>query len=204
MNLDVKQLASRVGVSLSDDTKLLKYISILDVWRHKINLVGNLSIEQLVEWHLIDSLVPSRLIETGLRVIDVGAGAGFPGIPLAILRPDATVVSIEPRQKRFAFLQTVRRELGLANFAAICARYQEVVKAPDFVLGDVAISRATFPLERWLRIGAMSIKPTGIVIGMEGATAAVKGDDLTRIPYQLGSRSRALIIRRVQAASDAE
>jgi len=95
---------------------LARYLAELDVWRRRFNLTGRLSSEDLAD-HALESVPasPLELIPDGARVVDIGSGAGFPAIPLAILRPDADVTLFEPTGKKTTFLRHLVRELPLAR-----------------------------------------------------------------------------------------
>ena len=113
------------------------YLSELDHWRRRINLTGSLSAGELVD-HTLESLLASMLIAHGARVVDIGSGAGFPGLPLAIARPDLQVTLVEPRAKKCAFLRHVARTLKLSNVGVFEGRIEEV-GGQTF---DVATTRA--------------------------------------------------------------
>jgi 16S rRNA (guanine527-N7)-methyltransferase len=93
---------------------LASYLEELDRWRQKINLTGRLSRADMAE-HALESAFASDLIPHSTRVIDIGSGAGFPAVPIAICRPDASVTMVEPRAKRTSFLGHIVRTLDLAN-----------------------------------------------------------------------------------------
>src|ERR1700674_2034932 len=97
--------------------RLAPYLAVLDLWRRRTNLTGPLSAPALVE-HALESALALDWIAPGASLADVGSGAGFPGTPIAILRPDFSIVPVEPRKKRREFLDHVSRALGLANVAA--------------------------------------------------------------------------------------
>jgi 16S rRNA (guanine527-N7)-methyltransferase len=122
---------------------LAAYLAELDAWRKKINLTGNLSSVELVT-HTLESLLANDLIAHGARVVDIGSGAGFPGLPIAIARPDLHMTLVEPRRKKCAFLRHVARTLGLANVSVFEGRVQEVGgqtfhTATTRALGDIAL-----------------------------------------------------------------
>jgi 16S rRNA (guanine527-N7)-methyltransferase len=116
---------------------LAGYLFELDRWRGRINLTGRLSSAGLVE-HAVESLLGSSLIPDSARVIDIGSGAGFPGIPIAIGRPDLHLTLVEPRAKRAAFLRHVARTLPLANVEVLEKRAEDLPQAG----WDVATTRA--------------------------------------------------------------
>jgi 16S rRNA (guanine527-N7)-methyltransferase len=106
------------GLTLSDLAldALSRFLGALDRARRQTNLTGPLTPKDLVD-HTLESAFGQRLIAHGARVIDIGAGAGFPGIPLAIVRPDIRVTPVEPRRKRVEFLSEISRQIPLPNLA---------------------------------------------------------------------------------------
>ena len=134
------------------------FLAELDRWRRRTNLTGALTPEELAE-HALESLVGSELIVNGERVIDIGSGAGFPGLPLAILRSDLAVTLLEPRGKRAAFLRHVGRTLGLPNTTGLEGRIEEV-GGQTF---SVATTRAVGSFSRWIG-EARFLGPRGLLV----------------------------------------
>jgi 16S rRNA (guanine527-N7)-methyltransferase len=116
---------------------LARFLAELDVWRRRVNLTGRLSCEDLVS-HALESAVGAALLPLEARVVDIGTGGGFPGVPLAFVRPDLSVTGLEPREKRAAFLRHVARALPVEN-AVIAAGRAEELPESGF---DFATSRA--------------------------------------------------------------
>jgi 16S rRNA (guanine527-N7)-methyltransferase len=114
--------------------RLAAYLAELDVWRRRTNLTGPFDSRQLAA-HALESVLGSQLISHGIRVIDIGSGAGFPGLPLAIARPDIRVTLLEPRKKRAAFLRHVLQTLPVRN--------AEVLEKHTRALGDAGFDLAT-------------------------------------------------------------
>jgi 16S rRNA (guanine527-N7)-methyltransferase len=104
--------------------RLVRYAELLERWSGAHNLVSWRSREELVERHLVDALAARALLGERGVLLDVGSGAGLPGIPLLTVRPQWRGILLEPRQKRWAFLRLVVRELGL-QAEAVRQRYQE-------------------------------------------------------------------------------
>jgi len=117
---------------------LARYAELLERWSEKHNLVRFTSRRELVERHLLDSIEGARLLSGRGRLLDVGSGAGLPGVPLLIVRPRWSGVLLEPRQKRWAFLKLVVRELEL-HAVAIDRRYQDLEDQGSF---DLVTTRA--------------------------------------------------------------
>ena len=128
---------------------MARYLAELDRWRGKINLTGALTAEELAA-HTLESVLGSGLIAHGERVVDIGSGAGFPGLPLAIARPDLSVTLVEPRQKKAAFLRHCIRELALGNATVFQGRIEEV-GGQTF---QCATTRAVGHLPTWIGPGA--------------------------------------------------
>ena len=111
--------------------RLVCYAELLERWSGHHNLVRYSSREELVQRHILDALAAAPLLEGGGRLLDVGSGAGLPGVPLLAARPVWRGVLLEPRQKRWAFLRTVVRELGLSA-EVVRSRYQDLSEGRPF------------------------------------------------------------------------
>ncbi len=118
--------------------RMVRYAELVEQWSARHNLVRFAGRPELVERHLLDALAGRRLLAGAGRLVDVGSGAGLPGVPLLIVRPAWTGVLLEPRQKRWAFLKRVIRELGLSAEAR-ALRSDEVVPDERF---DLVTARA--------------------------------------------------------------
>ena len=116
---------------------LARFLTELDAWRRRVNLTGRLRSEELVS-HALESVLGAGLLPPGAQVVDVGTGGGFPGVPLAIVRPDLSVTWLEPREKRAAFLRHLARALPVENAIVRVGRAEDL-PASSF---DFATSRA--------------------------------------------------------------
>lgn len=186
---------AELGVEVSEQglRRLYNYIELLVKWTDRINLVGTRDAGEIAERHVADAVaVLPHLPADTTRLVDVGSGAGLPGAVIALLRPEIRVLALEPVHKKAAFLGAVRRELGVTNLEPRSERV-EVIGERDF---DVAVSRATFALPDWLRIGASLVRAGGIVLAMEGSEQHDLPAGATRHPYHLGDRTRAIIVYR--------
>jgi 16S rRNA (guanine527-N7)-methyltransferase len=170
-------LAEKWNFPLAADVahRVLGFVQLLMTWNARVNLTGARSAAEIVGEHVVDAFAMARMVPTGSSVVDVGSGGGLPGLAFAILRPDARVTLVEPRAKRVAFLNTVVRELQLAETAVFRGRADAMVAAAF----DVAISRATFPPAEWLGIGLDLVRPHGIVLVLAAETW-VPGDSALR------------------------
>jgi len=113
--------------------RMVGYAELLETWSARHNLVRFADRRELVERHLLDALAGTRLLVGEGTLLDVGSGAGLPGVPLLIARPGWTGVLLEPRKKRWAFLKRVVRELGL-DARAVDLRYEQLPSEERFDL----------------------------------------------------------------------
>jgi 16S rRNA (guanine527-N7)-methyltransferase len=130
--------------------------------------------------------------------VDVGSGAGLPGLVIALLRGDATGRLLEPIGKKHAFLAHVIRTLGLTGrISARAERLEDHLRAGGLGAYDVAVSRAVWPAAEWLERGLPLLKPGGLWIGLAGPSPSEPPPGCERHPYRIHDRDRALLIRRV-------
>ncbi|RLJ68187.1 16S rRNA (guanine(527)-N(7))-methyltransferase RsmG [Sulfurisoma sediminicola] len=141
-----------LGLTLSDgaERQLLAYLDLLAKWNRTYNLTAVRKADEMVTHHLLDSLAVLPRLEKSVpairRLVDVGSGAGVPGLVLAIVRPELEVASIEASQKKTAFQQQTKIELGLSNVSIHCARSEAINET-----FDAAISRAFASLADFVR-----------------------------------------------------
>ena len=183
------------SVSLSADAsrRLAEYLAELDIWRRRTNLTGPFESGELVV-HALESALGQSVISHGVRVIDIGSGAGFPGIPLAIVRPDLSVSLLEPRKKRTAFLVNIQGRLQLPNVETLEKRAQ-ALRDPNF---DVATVRAVGDLAgtlgeaRFLRAGGLLVTWTTAPAALSGPLAErFSPGSVLRVP---GSHRRVIAV----------
>lgn len=134
-------------------------------------LIGPREAGRLWERHLLNSAVLGELVPEGCRVLDVGSGAGLPGIPLALARPDLAVVLLEPMSRRVAWLQEVVAELGLA-VSVYRGRAEDPRVRAELGGNDVVTARAVAPLGRLAGWCLPLVAPGGRLLAVKGATAA--------------------------------
>lgn len=172
-------LALRLDLSTAAQSKLLAYVSLLKKWNGTYNLTAIRDEQEMVTQHLLDSLsvlpvLPESAL-AGRRWADVGSGAGLPGIPLAIARPDLEVTLIEAVEKKSAFQRQARIELGLTNVTVRCGRVED---APSGMF-DAVISRAFADLSDFIRFAGHLAVPGGRLYAMKGT---VPEDEMHRVP----------------------
>lgn len=143
---------SRLNLSLDDRTsaRLAAYHALLADWNTRMNLTGDTDFETSISRHYLDCLAPLAVegaFPQGASLIDVGSGAGFPGLPLAIARPDLQVLLLDSLMKRVQFLSAVVEELQLTNVRIRHARAEDAGREPILrEQFDMAVARAVAPL----------------------------------------------------------
>ena len=153
-----------LALSLEAQGKLLDYLALLHKWNKVYNLTAIRDPQQMVSNHLLDSLAVMTHLWAG-RWLDVGCGAGLPGVVLAIAQPDWQFVLLDSNSKKTSFVQQAVIELGLHNVSVQCARVEEWQAAEKF---DGIISRAFSNLGDFLRNTRHLIAPHGYWVAMKG------------------------------------
>ena len=174
---------------------LLDYMALLVKWNRTYNLTAIRDPLAMVAHHLLDSLavVPHLPLAANARLADAGSGAGLPGIPLAIARPDWRVTLAEASQKKAAFLRQATIELGLANVEVYEGRVEAWRPQPLF---DAVISRAFAALAHFLAACRHLLAPTGVLAAMTGKapTPLEASCSLIRLHVPLLEAQRHLVL----------
>jgi len=144
---------------------LLVFAALLGKWNKVYNLTALRNEEQVMSYHLLDSLAVLPHLGSAKRLADIGSGGGLPGIPLAITRPDLQVALVESNQKKSAFQQQAKIELGLANVSVHCARVE--AWQPEEKC-DVVISRAFSDLAEFVKLSGHLLAEGGALLAMKG------------------------------------
>lgn len=144
-----------------------KYVDILSSRGVDWGLIGPREVERLWPRHILNSVAVSSLIEPSSGVLDVGSGAGLPGIPLAILRPDLTVTLLEPLLRRFNFLTEAVQELGLHEQVQVERGRAEDQRSTY----QVVTCRAVAPLPKLLNWCMPRVRPHGQLLAIKGESA---------------------------------
>lgn len=170
-----------MGLALSAEvqTRLLGYVTLLKKWNATYNLTAIRGESQMVTQHLLDSLSVFPVLQesalAGRRWTDIGSGAGLPGIPLAIARPDLDMSLIETVEKKSAFQRQAKIELGLANVTVVNRRVEDV---PGGAF-DAVISRAFADLAEFVRLAGHLLTQSGRLYAMKGL---LPDDEISRLP----------------------
>jgi 16S rRNA (guanine527-N7)-methyltransferase len=149
-------------------------------------LLGPREVERLWERHLLNSAVVGELLDPGERVIDIGSGAGLPGIPLAIARPDLEVVLLEPMLRRSEFLTQAAAELGLA-VEVVRGRAEDPWVRDQFGSRDVAVSRAVAALDKLAKWSMPLLRQGGRMVAIKGERAPEEVEAHRRVMVASGA-----------------
>ena len=198
--MTVKELCIREIPGLSEETaeQFMTYCDMLLDWNTRVNLTAITDPLEVVRKHFADSLLPAALIPAGARVIDVGTGAGLPGLPMKLLRPDIELTLLDAQNKRIRFLEEVCAALGISA-QCIHARAEDGARRIELrERFDVALSRAvagaavlaelTVP---FLKVGGRSLMYKGPQAAEE-LTAAEKRDQAAPLSGRNPRLSRKL------------
>ena len=152
---------------------LLAYLALLLRWNAAYNLTAIRDPREMVAKHLLDSLAmhgaTAPLAADGGHLADLGTGAGFPGIPLAIAQPGLQVALVESNGKKARFMREAVRTLGLGNARVVESRIEAVAEAGAF---DAITARALATLPLILELGGHLLKPEGVLLAMKGVVPA--------------------------------
>ena len=155
--------------------RLMSLMRLLAKWNRVYNLTSLATEEKWVSHHLLDSLSIIRHLPIG-RMIDVGTGGGFPGLPVAIAEPRREVVLLDSNQKKTAFVRQAATELGLTNVSVETSRVESFLPTQRF---DVVVSRAFASLEQYYQAAAHLCKEGGLLVAMKGAMPV---DEIAALP----------------------
>jgi len=176
------------------------YVDILLLWRQRLSLTAAASDRSIIVDHVLDSLYLVPFLKPGFRVADVGSGAGFPGVPLAIVCPEAHFVLIESRRKKANFLREVARSLPLTNATVAEQRAEDLMTTPFTGPFDIVVSRAVGPISELLGLAAPLLTENGLVIAMKGPKGRTEPADYPGfaapnvVEYQLPNGAEHLLV----------
>lgn len=206
----LKKGAQGLGIALNEAQagSFLIYLRELKTWNRKMNLTSIEGEKDIIIKHFLDSLTPLRFLSGVKSVLDMGAGAGFPGIPLKIVLPDIQVTLLDSVEKKVNFLRHIIRTLRLKGIEAVSGR----AESPELVQRlsgsfDCVISRAFAGLEAFITLGLPYLKTGGVLLAMKGpavseelrALGEIKGASLPEafdVPVPLSDRVTTLVVIR--------
>lgn len=162
-----------VGLDFDEDkyNKFMLYMNILKEWNEKINLTAIVDDEGIIKKHFIDCIKIFKFqpLKNKSRIIDVGTGAGFPGIPISICMPESEIVLLDSLNKRVNFLNEVITQLGLKNIKAVHGRAEDFAQNPLFrEKFDVSVARAVANMSVLSEYCLPFVKMNGYFVAMKG------------------------------------
>ncbi len=166
----------RLGLPVPAEAQkqLLAYLDLIAKWNRVHNLTAIRDVQSMVSAHLLDSLAVATHL-TAQTILDVGSGGGLPGIPLAIIWPQAEVTLLDSNQKKTTFLQQAKIELGLKNLTVVCERVEAWKTDRRF---DLVISRAFSDLAEFVKVTAGFCTAGGTLAAMKGVQPC---DEISRL-----------------------
>ena len=173
--------------------KLEIYLATLKKWNKVYNLTAINEDSEIITKHFFDSLSVNGFIQNSQRILDVGTGAGFPGLILALFNPDKSFVLVDGVSKKISFLQEMIGKLNLKNVMAVHIKVEEYKVTEQF---DIIISRAFAEIKKMIKLTKHLIKDNGKFIAMKGPDVMNELDDLNlpfvnydvMVPFLQGTR----------------
>ncbi len=152
-------------------------------------LIGPHEVPRLWDRHLLNCAVVAELVGGQARtLVDIGSGAGLPGIVLAMVCPELSITLLEPMERRCRFLTDCVAELGLGNVTVLRGRAEDAV-----LRADVATARALAPLDRLAELAVGLVRPRGMVLAIKGRTAAAELKQARPVLRRIGARSPEIV-----------
>lgn len=169
--------AANLGIALSgsQSAALIRLLDELDDWNQRMNLTAIRERSQQITKHLLDSLSIQPYLH-GERICDIGTGAGFPGIPLAIVNPDRQFTLVDSTAKKLKFIDHVAQLLELRNIATVHVRAESFMPETRF---DIVVSRAVGPVNQFVRWAGHLCVGGGRLLAMKGRYPQ---DELEKLP----------------------
>lgn len=184
-----------LGLPVGPDQQglLVQYLLLLQKWNQVYNLTAIRDLTKMVAAHLLDSLSVVSLLSDE-NVLDVGSGAGLPGIPIAVAKPNCKVILLDSNHKKAAFLRQAVADLALQNASVVCDRVESWAAPTEF---GVIISRAFSDLGEFVSLTSRLLAPGGVLAAMKGLFPF---EELERVPSGFRVREvRALQIPGLEA-----
>lgn len=169
---------SAMGLALPDGAarRLAAYLDLIAKWNRVHNLTAVREPAQMVTLHVLDSLTLLAHLANAKTLLDVGTGAGLPGIPLAIARPELRVTLLDSSHKKASFLTQAKAELGLDNVEVACERVEQWKPGRSF---DAVVSRAFSDLADFVAQARHLVAPGGAMLAMKGVHPF---DEIAKVP----------------------
>ncbi len=186
----IQEECKKINVNLEAEQieQFYTYMQELIEWNNKINLTAIIEPEEIIKKHFIDCLSIIKYIKDDNKIIDVGTGAGFPGIPIKIANKSLNITLLDSLNKRISFLNEIITKLKLSNIETVHARAEEYAANGKREKYDIAVSRAVANLPTLLEYLMPYVKVNGICICMKGPKAQAELEESKKAIEILGGR----------------
>ena len=173
--------AQQLGIAIDEHMSAAFAVHAAELlhWNRKINLTAITDSRDIAIRHFLDSLVPAKFIPDRARLLDIGSGAGFPGLPLKIVKSSLSILLIDGTRKKVNFLKHMIRSLDLDQSEARHIRAENLIHHPELATTyDVIISRALSDLTSFVKVATPLLAKKGIILAMKGEVAQKELDAL--------------------------
>lgn len=186
MNLQPQLRQGLADISLrleeAQEQQLLSYLALLEKWNKSFNLTAITAPHKMLSYHLLDSLVIHDKISDRANALDVGSGAGLPGIPLAIIKPQSTWVLLDSNGKKTRFMQQALALCGIKNAVVVKSRVEDYHASKSI---DVIISRAYASISHFSRTVSHLLSPNTILMTMKTDISEQESRELDTNEFEL-------------------
>ncbi len=179
--------SGKIGIDLEpvQTEKFLAYLELIKEWNRKINLTSITGDSDIIIKHFLDSLTVSCFIDDDSDVLDIGTGAGFPGIPLSIVRESLRMTLLDSREKRIFFLNEVIRKLQLSNVITSASRAEDLNNGIERNKFDYVLTRAVSEIGDVIKMSVPYLNTSGTVIMMRGKEGKAEWDRYDNTDFKL-------------------
>lgn len=188
---EIINLSKKINVELNKKQieKYLNYMNLLQEWNKKINLTAITNMNDIILKHFVDSMTILKYIKNEKNLVDVGTGAGFPGVPIAIMKEDMQITLLDSLNKRILFLDDLSKKLNLQNVKTIHGRAEEFgqdkINREKY---EIAVSRAVANMSTVVEYLLPLVKIGGMCICMKGSEIQKELDDAKFAIEELGGK----------------
>jgi len=189
MNLEnlLEEGSLELGINLKSGhaEQFLTYLDLIKKWNSKINLTSITEEDEIILKHFLDSLTVSVFLKDRSKILDIGSGAGFPGIPLSIVRESLNVTVMDSREKKMYFIKEVIRELNLMNVETFAVRAEDSSNGVPRNYFDYVLTRAVGVIEEVVKLSEPYLKSGGKMILMRGKEGKIEWESYENNNYEL-------------------
>lgn len=186
----------QIPLSGEQEKQFIRYYELLTEWNQVMNLTAITEYEEVMQKHFVDSLALTKAVDISAceALMDVGTGAGFPGLPLKIMFPHLRVVLLDSLNKRIKFLNEVIRQLGLKNVETIHGRAEDFAKQKEYRESfDICVSRAVANLSSLSEYCIPYVKVGGMFVSYKSGEVEEEAEQAKKAIYLLGGEKERIV-----------